>query len=62
MTCVMRLTRPRSIVNLDGFLRQNLKMESKRQSNGIWKTENGGRRSFPVNTRTIMRRCTAIAK
>ena len=31
----------------------------KRRSNGIWKTENGGRRSSPVNTRTIMKKCTA---
>ena len=57
MICVMQSTQLRSTMNLDGFRRQNLKMELRRQFSGIWITKNGGRQSFQVSTRTTMRKC-----
>ena len=55
--CVMQSILQRSTTNLDGFRRPNSKMVLRRRSNGILKIRNGGRRSFPENTRTIMRKC-----
>ncbi len=57
MICVMRSILQRSTTNLDGFRRPNSKMVLRRRLNGILKIRNGGRRSFPENTRTIMRKC-----
>ena len=61
MICVMPLTRPRSTTNSAGYRKQNLQTVSRRPSNGIWITKNGGKPSSPVNTRTTMRKCTQTA-
>ncbi len=49
---------PTKITNELGWLPEtNSKMVLRRRLNGILKIRNGGRRSFPENTRTIMRKC-----
>ena len=47
--------------NLAGYRKQNSQTVSRRPSNGIWITKNGGKRSSPVNTRTTMKKCTQTA-
>ena len=52
---------PTKIHNELGWLpKQNSKMVSRRQSNGILKTKNGGKKSSQVNIRNTMQRCTEI--
>ena len=56
-TCAMRSIPPRSTTSWAGCRRPNLPMVSRKPSNGIWKTGNGGRLSSPVNIRIIMKKC-----
>ena len=57
--CVTLSTQQRFTTNLDGYLKQNLLMVSRRQFSGILTTKNGGKLSFPENIRIIMKKCMA---
>jgi dTDP_gluc_dehyt: dTDP-glucose 4,6-dehydratase len=61
MTCVMQSTRLRFTTNLAGYRKQNSQTVSRKQSNGIWITRNGGKLSSPENIRTTMKKCTHTA-
>ncbi len=62
MTAAMPLIQLKSIMNLAGFQLPHLKKELKKPYTGIWKTEPGGKISFPVNMRTIIKKCTGTAR
>ena len=53
---------PTKIHNELGWLpEQNSQTVSRKQSNGIWITRNGGKLSSPENIRTTMKKCTHTA-